>query len=395
MSKISNEEINNFKKQRKTSFAAPLCYAPSMSMNFDQSGEVTACCFNRDFVLGHYPEQSLSQIWDGEKIKELRKALEEDDLSLGCQQCDRYIQAGNFDSVLIRHFDDHASLSPAWKEKTNWWSKLFASPNENSVALYPVMFEFELSNQCNLECIMCGGKWSSAIRKNREHLPAIKSPYDSNFVNEIKQFLPNLKRANFLGGEPFLIHLYQEIWQSIIDINPEIEVAITSNGTVLNARAKKIIEQLPRCIIALSIDSLKKETWEEIRKNGHFETLMENINWLLERKKVKSFSVCPIIQNRYEIPELIEFCVENELDIFFNVVNGPLGGKIEGIHYSINDDEENILPEVSIQELDIHQLEDLEKYYLGFKFKDKYQFALDNLIQQVQFWRNQKSNYAQ
>lgn len=393
MSVHQEAKIEQFQKIRNASVNAPICYAPSISLNFDQSGSVTACCFNRKYELGKYPEQSLQSIWNGEKIKELRNALHHKDLSLGCQLCEKYIDVGNYHGSLIKHFDDHAALSPIWKGKDRWWKKYFHK-NENTLNVpYPVMLEFEISNQCNLECIMCGGKWSSAIRKNREHLPSIQSPYDKKFVDEVKQFLPTLKRANFLGGEPFLVSIYQDIWQDIVEINPFIEVAITTNGTVLNTRAKKILEHLQRCVITLSLDSLKKETWENIRRNGDFEILRQNIDWLLLKKKVKSVSVCPMIQNRYEIPEIIQFCIQHDLDIFFNIVEGPLGGKIEGIHYSENKNV-NVLPEVSIKELSENELISLEDFYLSHKFKGKYSDALNGLIHQVRHWRTQKSVYA-
>lgn len=389
------QQIKEFKKQRNTAKNATICYAPSISLNFDQSGDITACCFNRSFVLGRYPDNQLMDIWEGEKIKRLREALENDDLSLGCQQCERYIKNMNFEGVLIRHFDDHAPLSPLWKEKEKWWKHTFPSKSKKDFFAYPVMFEFELSNQCNLECIMCGGKWSSAIRKNRENQSAIKSPYDENFVGQIRPFLPHLKRANFLGGEPFLIHVYQDIWQDILDINPSIEVAITSNGTVLNPRARKIVEQLPNCKITLSIDSLQKDTWENIRRNGKFDILKSNLEWLISIGKVKSFSVCPMIQNRYEIPEIIQFCVDHDLDIYFNTVNGPLGGKIEGIHYSLDSNhKEELLPEVALSTLSENELLELEKFYLAHSFKGKYKKALNSLIFQIENWRIKKGVYV-
>ena len=42
-------------------------------------------------------------------------------------------------------------------------------------------------------------------RKNIEKLPDIPDHYDEHFFEEIKEFLPHLKRVRFMGGEPFLI----------------------------------------------------------------------------------------------------------------------------------------------------------------------------------------------
>jgi MoaA/NifB/PqqE/SkfB family radical SAM enzyme len=392
---MQRKNWRKFKAQREASLSAPLCYAPFIAMNFDQSGKMTVCCFNRTHTLGRYPNDSIADAWNSSEARLIREDMLLDDLSRGCFQCASMLEAENFDSVLIRHFDDHAPLSDVWMPKRKWWHAGREKAIVSSPALLPVMFEFELSNTCNLECIMCGGHWSSAIRKNRENLPAISSPYDGQFVLQIKDFLPTLRRANFLGGEPFLIGLYYDIWEAIIDINPQITVAITSNGTILNKRAKEIIEKLPNCHITLSIDSLNKATWERIRINGDFEVLKSNMDWLLKSGKLKSFSVCPMIQNKDEVPGIVQFCADHQLDVFFNVVYGPLGGEVEGVHFGENSQNQLYLPEVSLKTLNAQALSELIKTYRAHSFIGRYRKAMDSLIAQLTFWLKEKESDAE
>jgi MoaA/NifB/PqqE/SkfB family radical SAM enzyme len=384
-------QITQFNASRVVADTSVLCYAPWLSMNFDQTGQITVCCFNRTFVLGSYPQQRLSDIWQGKNANKLRQAMQQSQFNLGCGACEKMIAERNFESVLIKHFDDYYDFLPPKADKS-LLDKFF-----NTQQLpQPTVFEFELSNTCNLECIMCGGKWSSAIRSNREKLPALPNYYDSNFVQELKPFLPGLKRANFLGGEPFLIAVYQEIWECIIDINPDIDVAITSNGTVLNSRIKAIIERLPKLRLTLSIDSLKKETWQAIRRKGKFETLKENMDYFMATGKLVSFSVCPMVQNRMEIPEIVGFCEQHNLDIYFNVVYEPLGGRVKGIHENgqfnlvDGDFEGELLPETSLQSLEPQALESLIEYYKSFSFKGRLQVQLNSLIKQLEMWKQTK-----
>ncbi|GIV33329.1 MAG: hypothetical protein KatS3mg031_0864 [Chitinophagales bacterium] len=382
------EQIRSFNASRRAD-TSQLCYAPWLALNFDQTGNVTACCFNRRHILGRYPANRLREIWEGAEANALRQAMADYRFDLGCQSCERMIEEGNYQSVLISHFDDYYPLiAHRLNGHKSWFDKLFKTAGARALP-DPVVFEFEISNTCNLECIMCGGKWSSAIRKNREKKPQPPNPYDQNFVEEVKQFLPNLKRANFLGGEPFLISLYYELWEAILDINPSIDVAITSNGTVMNTRAKRIIEKLPHCRITLSVDSLQKETWETIRVNGSFEHLQETMDYLLRTGKLVSFSVCPMIQNRMEIPHLIHFCADKHLDIYFNVVYEPLGGRIKGIHQ--DNDGDGFIPETSLQALSAAELEALIAYYRTFRFSGRYRQQLDHLIAQLEVWMQAKA----
>lgn len=374
--------INQFNASRKIKNPSTLCYAADISLNFEQTGHVTACCFNRSYVLGKWPEESIMDIWTGKKVKALRMALQNNSLALGCEQCRVMLHDGNFESALISQFD-------------NYIPRVNGMVAETSGEFYmPTLFEFELSNTCNLECIMCGGKWSSAIRKNREKLPSLKSPYDDRFVGQVRECIPMLKRANFLGGEPFLISIYYDIWEDIVELNPSMEVAITSNGTTLNKRAKRIIEGLDNVKLTLSIDSLDKSTYEIIRRNADFDLVRENIDYLLQTGKLVSFSVCPMIQNRMEIPSIIEFCEHHGIDIFFNVVNGPLGGRLKSIHKdpSEKQEDESLLPETSMRFLESSTLQETIDHYRSFRFKKHYQNILNGLISQLESWKEQKES---
>ena len=190
----------------------------------------------------------------------------------------------------------------------------------------PKVMEFEISNVCNLECSMCNGYWSSAIRANREKLPPLKSPYDEDFVKQLEAFIPHLQEAKFLGGEPFLIKTYYQIWDLIIRLNPGITVSITTNGTILNPRIKEILEQL-RVRIVMSIDSLDEENYERIRVNAKFEQVMENFHYFRDYAKRKnigmSIAVCPMQSNWREMPRLLDFCNEQDAYLYFNTVLRP------------------------------------------------------------------------
>ena len=153
---------------------------------------------------------------------------------------------------------------------------------------------------------------------------------------------------------------------------------------MLSKRAKAIIQKLERCKVTLSIDSLRKETWESIRLNGKFEELKENIDWLLQQGKLASFSVCPMVQNWKEMPEVLAFCEQKDLDIYFNIVYGPLGGKIEGVHTN------GSVPEVSLQTLSRDQLNEVISFYKQQSFTSRLQSQLNNLITQLISWRDAK-----
>ncbi len=316
---LSQKTIQAYNASRSCANKKTVCHAPLVNLNFEQTGEVRACCYNFKHILGKWPEQSIRDIWAGQKLNSLRGFINENNLGGGCIECGKMIEAGNYQGVRAKYYDEYAS-NPLTTQ-INKVKHLITGGFE-----YPKVMEFELSNECNLECIMCNGSFSSSIRKNREKLPPIISPYNEKFVEQLEEFIPHLTDAKFLGGEPFMIDIYLTIWERILKINPKIRIHITTNGTFLNNRIKDLLEGLNAGII-LSIDSIEKETYKAIRVNGNYEKVMENLVYFMDYTKRKktfiSMAACPMTNNWREMPAMLDFCIERNITLYFNVVFTP------------------------------------------------------------------------
>ena len=91
---------------------------------------------------------------------------------------------------------------------------------------------------------MCTDFYSSSIAKKDILFKERKDDiYDQNFINQLKTFLPNIKKTIFKGGEPFLIKPYYKIWEAIIETNPSIEIRIITNCTIFNDNIKSLLEK--------------------------------------------------------------------------------------------------------------------------------------------------------
>jgi len=302
---INRKLIAEYNRTRISESTDKICHAPFKSMYFAHYGRAVACCNNRTYGFGTYPEMTIKEIWFGEKATQLRDYISNNDLNLGCRDCKSHFQSRNFDAIKARMYDQ-------------------LPLNENS---YPSCMELELGNTCNLECVMCSGEFSSAIRLNHDKKPLIKEPYDKKFIEQLEEFLPYLNELKFYGGEPFLIDIYYDIWDKIAEINPDIHIIVQTNGTVLNSRVKKVIEK-GEFHITISLDSLQKENYEKIRKNSKFEDVIENIKYFHDYCKTKNtffgISVCAMKQNYHELPELISFCNKLDVPVYIHTIWFPL-----------------------------------------------------------------------
>ena len=307
---LNKSLIQAYNGSREWGAQKKLCYAPFSSLFISSLGLVRPCYANRMNV--QYPDKGLSEIWFGTQFNNLRKKIDRNDLSGDCEFCDSCIKSNDFGSLLAKKYDNpqfHNDISPSKSNK-----------------IYPRIIEFELDNTCNLECIMCDGNLSSAIRKNREKRPPLLRIYDDSFLKQLKTFIPHLKVAEFAGGAPFLIHIYYKIWDMILEVNPKCEILITTSANTLNDKIKKLIAR-GRFNFNISIDSLQKENYEKIRVNGNFERVMENILFYRKYCEEKTTSlcilVCPLRQNWRELPDFIRFADKLGVRVNFHVVFKP------------------------------------------------------------------------
>jgi hypothetical protein len=303
-----------------------LCHAPFTSMNFDQYGRARVCCYNWRAVLGTWPETSIAAMWSGAQATALRRSFLERTESTGCDLCFDQLRARNFEGTLMRGFD---------------WLGLSGGYRPELEPHAPRIMEFELSNTCNLECVQCQAKWSSLIRRNRDHLPPLPMPYDETFVDQLEPYLPSLVAARFLGGEPMLIRLYHLIWERIRTVNPSILVSITTNGTVIPERAFAALADL-RSNICLSIDSLDPVNYARIREHGSLDVVLANFErwhrYASERGTAVSISVCPMSYNWRDLPEFLRFSERHGAPLYFNTVVRPWAASLAGLPHEELDD---------------------------------------------------------
>ena len=118
------------------------------------------------------------------------------------------------------------------------------------------------------------------LRKNRDKLPPLPQIYDNTFRVQLHEFIPHLTELRFNGGEPLAQKIVLDICEDVIKINPSLKINIATNGTVYNKRVQYLMDNC-NLHFNISIDSLQKQRYEEIRINGDFDVLMQNFQILL------------------------------------------------------------------------------------------------------------------
>ena len=322
------------------------CNAPFNNMYITLQGHVSPCWKLPGNCDKWSHDRSLMDIWRGEHFQKYRDSLKQNQFINRCMECKKEIDDGVW------------PLAKAYQK--------FA------VRDMPSLMEIELSNQCNLECIMCNGNLSSGIRKNRDKLPPLPQIFDDTFNEQMREFIPHLDELRVNGGEPFAQKILLDLLDIVAEIKPDLKVNIATNGTVYNKRVQGILD---KCNIHLniSIDSLIPKRYEEIRVNGKFDKLMINFEIFKEychtNNRSLSIMVNPMNMNWDEMIDFVRFTHLHGCNLWYNTILYPTHTTIKHLPYKKLVEILNFLK---------HDIEDVKNY--------KNARVAYNLIDQIENW---------
>lgn len=307
------EKVKEYNRNRIFGPKMKICYAPNNNMHFQTNGDVTSCSFNKKLVIGNVNDNSLKEIWNSNNAIEIRKNMADYDLNK-CHSCKMAFSYENYSSFPPTKYD------------------LFSEDHSD----YPTQMSFEISNLCNYECIMCNEDLSSSIRKSK-NLPPLKNVYPDSFLEQLSEFIPHLKVATFIGGEPLLIKSYFAIWDQILKSNKDCIIHIQTNGSVLTSKFLRYLES-GQFEIGVSLDALDKKVFEKIRINSKFEEVIENVNTLIQYyKKGKigmNINFCLMNNNWEQLPKMLSYCNENNISLKIIQIDSPFNFDIKHMSYN-------------------------------------------------------------
>lgn len=304
MNNDSLQKLNiEYNQQRFYGPQKYFCYAPFGSLFISYNGKVAPCyaCKIRESM----EHKSIEEIWNGPAFQSLRNDISNGIIPEACSFCRNHFMSKDYGSILANKYDHYLM----------------------STSGMPIIAELELSNQCNLECIMCSGTLSSSIRKNREHLPAVVNKLPDNFLEQFEPILKNLKSIELTGGDPLLIKTYYELLHLAESINPLIDVLITTNANTFTKETEDLLNRKMKLSFNVSVDSLNEDTYSKIRCNGSLKTALKNIDRFKEYTQKHNtslgFLVCPLKYNWKELPDFVGFANKHGASLSYHVVFKP------------------------------------------------------------------------
>ena len=278
------------------------CPAPWVSLEFDPSGWVLACCASQMYPLGRIGDQRLPELWGGPRAQVMREALQRWDLTVACVSCRWHLEHGRYDAD-IAVYDRYpvSSLDPA----------------------SPYMMQFALSNRCNLGCVMCNAELSSVLR-SKAGLAPLPKRYGDQFFDDLEPMVGGLGLVKFAGGEPFLVPEHRRVWALLDRLETPPHMLVTTNGTIWTETVEWVLDRFS-VDITVSVDAATPETYAGIRRGGDFATVMSNVERFHRRCVAKGTTLtlgfCLMNRNWFELGSFLLRAERFESLVAVNVVS--------------------------------------------------------------------------
>ena len=304
-----------------------MCSLPWTGFSNDPDGRVRPCCIYKDYITDdngdpfYVQTTSVKEIFSSKYMRDLRQQFRNGIKPSGCGTCvkDESNQVRSKRVAYSRYNGDY-NLEPE----------------------LPVEYQMILSNACNLKCRSCTPSHSSLWQAEHKvifgdtgyRMPHNQSGHHESVLWKTRhEWMQYVQRLEIVGGEPFYIKQWPELWQELVDggYSQSIDMDMSSNGTIYGGEVlEKFIPHFKRIGVGLSIDGMGP-MYEYLRHPGVWREVEENI---LQYKKLldtypTKFSVSYTHTigwlNAWEVPEFHAWINTNtpKFQIWDNIIHSP------------------------------------------------------------------------
>lgn len=174
---------------------------------------------------------------------------------------------------------------------------------------YPRRLVLELTNACNMNCVMCG-------RNAAQFKPTV---FDMEVFHSLEPIMDDIEEVTLMGwGEP-TIHPHFTEMLAAIDKHSARKYFCT-NGMRLKS-LKKAIFDYHVDVFAVSLDGASAATNDRIRVGSDFAEITQQLREIEQIKQANhlkypwiNFVFCAMQQNLHELPDMVRLAADLQID---------------------------------------------------------------------------------
>jgi MoaA/NifB/PqqE/SkfB family radical SAM enzyme len=210
--------------------------------------------------------------------------------------------------MIIGHLNDRSNIPPNIAQQLD-------DPTRYQT---PTTIGFNIDRVCNLSCPSCR---TSVIKNTEEQIAKQQQIIDTVVANLIpKQSDCDLEFITSGAGEVFASNMVMSVLQQLsLDKLPRLRINLHTNGLLAPSKWHQIqhIESAV-CSVTVSIDAATADTYQQVRRGGHWPDLIAAMKFLQNKKQKLGFKLRArmIVQQRNyaEAEEFYHLCQEFGVD---------------------------------------------------------------------------------
>lgn len=185
----------------------------------------------------------------------------------------------------------------------------------------PILGEFELTSNCNLNCEMCYVHFANS-KENNLSLDYWKSIFNEAVNN-------GMLFALLTGGEIFSLSYFEELYNYLYDLG--VKITLYTNGTLINEENIQVLVKRPPEFVGITMYGASNETYYEITKNKNgFDLVCKGID-LLQKNKInillRTIAIPKIMK---DLDKIIDFAKQRNLKMGYSLYVGKKRDSING-----------------------------------------------------------------
>lgn len=209
-------------------------------------------------------------------------------------------------------------------------SRLDILENRNVLAARPQSLYVDVSNRCNIKCLICPYHWNGQDMRKADVMPK------EIFFKVGRELFPTARTVYLFGGGEVFLH---PEWDELFDFATQWSFlpVISTNGMPLNERRTRALVDAGTQL-RISFDGGTPATFNRIREGADFHTVVKNIRRLVSYRDAERpggrfllrFSVTAYDENIREAVRIVELAAELGVEqvVFHHLMTdrNPLAG---------------------------------------------------------------------
>ncbi len=332
--KISLDQLNDREKFLLTE-SKTFCMYPWIHLHAYPTGDAYPCCHaEMPEKVGNCQQQSMKEIWSGDKMKQLRESMLEEKAHPACTRCYEQETAGFFSgrkSANKHHghqIKKGLDIDPPF-EMTYW--------------------DIRFSNLCNLSCRSCGHIFSSSWYQDQLKLAGPNwgkgnkplfwaGRHETDMIEQLYEHLDYVEQIYFAGGEPLMMDEHYLILEELERRGRfDVRLIYNTNFTKTKLKDRYVFDywkKFKSVAVGASLDAMGERA-EYIRKGTVWSDIETNRKIMMDMCPNVDFYISPTlsIQNALHLPDFHRDWVERGFiqaqDLNVNILQDPFWLRID------------------------------------------------------------------